>query len=110
VENERSAGILEMPNLELEANISFGKKKFNAPVEFLVAVSRSTPDLVLDGFLILELLASRLGQLERLLDGNQVFGCLLEQLVFVRHLQIQLVKHHRQSFLPLQIDSIQKPR
>jgi hypothetical protein len=61
VENEHSAGILEMPNLELEANISFGKKKFNAPVEFLVAVSRSTPDLVLDGFVILERLASQTG-------------------------------------------------
>lgn len=41
-----------------------------------------------------------------MLDGNRVFGC--EQLLFVRHLQIQLVKHHWQSFLPLQIDSIQK--
>jgi hypothetical protein len=43
-----------------------------------------------------------------LLDRNRIFGCILEQLPLVRHLQIQLVKHHRQSFLPLQIDSIQK--
>ena len=50
-----------MPNLELEANVSFGKKNSNAPFEFLVAVSRSTPDLVLDGFVILERLASQAG-------------------------------------------------
>jgi hypothetical protein len=28
-----------------------------------------------------------------LLNGNRVFGCILRELAFIRHLQIQLVKH-----------------
>ena len=36
-----------------------------------------------------------------MLHGNREFGCILEKLALIRHLQIQLVKHHGQSFLTL---------
>ena len=46
--------------------------------------------------------------MKRLLNGSLVLGCILEQLPLIRHLQIQLVKHHGQSLLTLQVDPIQK--
>jgi hypothetical protein len=50
----------------------------------------------------------RQSRAKRLLNGSWVFGCIFEELPLIPHLQIQLVKHHGQSFLTLQVDPIQK--
>lgn len=37
--------------------------------------------------------------MKRVLDGSRVFGCILEELPLIRHLQIQFVEHYGQSLL-----------
>src|ERR1035438_9627447 len=56
----------------------------------------------------LELVFVLQSSVNRLLNGSRVIGCILEKRPLIRHLQIQFVKHHGQSFLPLQVDPIQK--
>jgi len=55
-----------------------------------------------------QLLFVQQSQVKRLLNGSRVIRCILEELPLIRHLQIQLVKHYGQSFLPLQVYPIQK--